>query len=358
MEATGSETPEPEMVQALRFAHEHIQPVIEAQWASLANVASPEEAARRRRLQFSPAVSTSFFTSSQEESVGGSAIPRTVEELRLEEVQEVAYSVGLSAARAAFSCADPDKASRGMVEHQARAEIVTAIMERFPDLTSSQCDVAVSAVMARAFRENLLLSTDISHSAPVLRPDGRKVGEVRPITSHHDVLPVVHGSSFFQRGDTHVLATITLGAREDARTTECLQGRGEITQHFFLHYDFPPYCTGEIGNATAVNRRMIGHGNLAEKALRQVMPDVSEFPYTVRVSAECSSSSGSSSMATACAASLALMDAGVPLKAAVAGSTLCLCAKKFGTCWLILCGLFCMFTENISACMRHKLNII
>ena len=246
------------------------------------------------------------------------------------EMQEMAYTHGMPIAREAFSSAEPDKATRGLVEHEARTAILTAVTEHFPDLAVSSCDTTVSAVMGQAFRENLLVSRDASQTCPVLRPDGRGMHEVRPITSHHDVLPVVHGSSFFQRGDTHVLATITLGPREDARTTECLQGRGELTHHFFLHYDFPPYCTGEIGNATAVNRRMIGHGNLAEKAIRQVMPDVSEFPYTVRVSAECSSSSGSSSMASACAASLALMDAGVPLKAAVAGMLGSKCMERGG----------------------------
>jgi polyribonucleotide nucleotidyltransferase len=303
VEATGAETPEPQMVQALRFAHQHVQPLIEAQWSSLAATGSAEEAAHRRAVQFDPPP----------------VVVSSIEGLRLAELQEEAYVVGLDAARLAFSSADPDKASRGLVEHEARAGIVSAVTQMFPDISASICDTAVSAVMARAFRENLLVSKDVTSVTPVLRPDGRGMEEVRPITAHHDVLPVVHGSSFFQRGDTHVLATITLGSREDARITECLQGRGELTHHFFLHYDFPPYCTGEIGNATAVNRRMVGHGNLAEKALRQVMPDVSDFPYTVRVSAECSSSSGSSSMASACAASLALMDAGVPIKAAVAG---------------------------------------
>jgi polyribonucleotide nucleotidyltransferase len=134
-----------------------------------------------------------------------------------------------------------------------------------------------------------------------------------------EVLPTVHGSSYFARGDTHVLSTVTLGSYKDRRTTLPVDGTGEEKeQTFMLHYDFPPYSTGEMGNATAPNRRMVGHGNLAEKALRPVLPAFDEFPYTVRVYCECTGSNGSSSMASACAGSLALYDAGVPLKAPVA----------------------------------------
>jgi polyribonucleotide nucleotidyltransferase len=98
-----------------------------------------------------------------------------------------------------------------------------------------------------------------------------------------DVLPSVHGSSIFQRGDTHVLCTTTLGAKENAKVYYPLNGqKDEKTEMFYLHYDFPPYCTGETGNSTGINRRMVGHGNLAERALRPVIPDITVFPYAVR----------------------------------------------------------------------------
>lgn len=306
MEATGSETPEPEMVAALRFAHEQIKPIIEAQWETLAKSSNLNNVSQRRSSQFSDVWPNQLFENSPQD-------------LRISQMHKFAMEFGLEKARIAFASSNPDKSARGLIEHEARSGIKATVVEEFPDISPNICDAAVSSVMAKAFRDNMLAGGDKVGSVAALRPDGRGLTDVRPITSHHDVLPTVHGSSFFQRGDTHVLATVTLGPRDDARVTECLLGRGELTHHFFLHYDFPPYCTGEIGNATAVNRRMIGHGNLAEKAVRQVMPSVSEFPYTVRVSAECTSSSGSSSMASACAASLALMDAGVPLKAAVAG---------------------------------------
>ena len=105
---------------------------------------------------------------------------------------------------------------------------------------------------------------------------------------------------------------------------------GERRNRFFLHYDFPPYCTGVVGNATGTNRRMVGHGNLAERALRPVMPDVTEFPYTVRAYAECTSSSGSSSMASCCSATLAMLDAGIPLKSSVAGVSVGLVTARDG----------------------------
>ena len=307
MEATGNEITEPKMVAALRFAHAQIQSSIEEQWKQYAASFGQEEASHRQRAQFS------VDSSLEREKIDGLSYS-------MSELHDFALECGLTVAKDAFSSAIPDKAARGVVEDTSRQDIVTKLLSRFPDASKGACDSAVSAVMSQAFRENILRNNyENSTSELILRPDGRKLDDVRQIDSKHDVFPSVHGSSFFQRGDTRVLASVTLGPRDDARTVECLQGRGEVNHYFYLHYDFPPYCTGEIGNATSFNRRMIGHGNLAEKAVRRVMPGVSEFPYTVRVNTECTSSSGSSSMASACAASLALMDAGVPIKSPVAG---------------------------------------
>lgn len=307
VDATGAQVPETDMVRALRFAHKEIQHVIQEQWKALASAMSPPEAIFRRNIQYN------ILKKPPADPARSKNAP---EEERLQEMLAAAMVIGLMDARAAFSSCIADKGARGVVENKARVMMLEQLTAMFSDLPRALCSTAVDSVMAQAFRENLLKS---EVGVDVRRPDGRGVNEVRQITSHHDVLPLVHGSSFFQRGDTHVLAGVTLGPLADSRKIECMKGQGEITHNFFLHYNFPPYCTGDIGNLSSSNRRMIGHGNLAEKALRPVMPDVSEFPYTVRVLAECTSSSGSSSMASACAGSLALMDAGVSIKAAVAG---------------------------------------
>lgn len=149
------------------------------------------------------------------------------------------------------------------------------------------------------------------------RADGRKVDEIRPINIELDVLPVPHGSTLFTRGETQALVVTTLGTKEDQQIIDGLDP--EISQNFFLHYNFPPYSVGEVGRMGAPGRRELGHGALAERALRYVMPEDKEFPYTVRVVSEITESNGSSSMASVCGGSLSLMAAGVPIKEHVAG---------------------------------------
>ena len=220
--------------------------------------------------------------------------------------------------------------------------------------------MAIDALTSSAFRRVCLEGN--GH-----RADGRAPTEVRPVTCETDVLPEVHGSAFFCRGDTHVLCTATLGPLQDARLTFALSGAGhagmksgatataasssgssmgskgigeisrlsappteEQTDTFFLHYDFPPYCTGETGSVTGVNRRMIGHGNLADRAVRPLVPPPTVFPYTIRAYAECTSSNGSSSMAAVAGVSLALADAGVPMACHVAGVSVGLVTAPVG----------------------------
>jgi polyribonucleotide nucleotidyltransferase len=149
------------------------------------------------------------------------------------------------------------------------------------------------------------------------RVDGRNFSEVRPITCEIDLLSRTHGSAIFTRGETQALAVATLGTPSDEQRIEGLFG--ETFKSFMLHYNFPPYSVGETRFLRGPGRREIGHGALAERAISQVLPSGDEFPYTIRVVSEVLSSNGSSSMATICGASLALMDAGVPIKAAVAG---------------------------------------
>ncbi len=150
-----------------------------------------------------------------------------------------------------------------------------------------------------------------------VRPDRRAFDEIREITIEVGVLPRVHGSALFTRGETQALVTATLGTTDDQQRLESYQG--EQKKRFMLHYNFPPFSVGEVGRMTGVGRREIGHGALAERAIAAVLPSESESPYTLRIVSDILESNGSSSMATVCGASLALMHAGIPLKSAVAG---------------------------------------
>lgn len=158
-----------------------------------------------------------------------------------------------------------------------------------------------------------------------IRPDGRQVDEIRPLNAQVDLLPRVHGSALFTRGETQVMSVVTLGALGDAQKIDGLGDDSDVT--WMHHYNFPPYCVGEVGRMGAPGRREIGHGALGERAIRQVMPSTADFPYTVRAVAEVLESNGSSSQASICASTMALMAAGVPIKAPVAGVAMGLVKK-------------------------------
>ena len=160
------------------------------------------------------------------------------------------------------------------------------------------------------------------------RIDGRDTRTIRPISCEIGILPRAHGSSLFTRGETQSLAVTTLGTGEDEQIIDALEG--EYREHFMLHYNFPPYSVGEAGRLGSPGRREIGHGKLAWRAVRPLLPDKGSFPYTVRVVSEITESNGSSSMATVCGASLSLMDAGVPLKRPVAGIAMGLIKEEEG----------------------------
>ena len=149
------------------------------------------------------------------------------------------------------------------------------------------------------------------------RIDGRDTKTVRPITIRTGVLPRTHGSALFTRGETQAIVITTLGTERDSQIIDALDG--ERREHFMLHYNFPPFCVGELGRVGSPKRREIGHGRLAKRGVLAVMPSIEEFPYSVRVVSEITESNGSSSMASVCGTSLALMDAGVPIKGPVAG---------------------------------------
>lgn len=158
-----------------------------------------------------------------------------------------------------------------------------------------------------------------------VRPDGRKLDEIRPLNAQVDLLPRVHGSALFTRGETQVMSVVTLGALSEIQK---IDGLGNETEKRWMHhYNFPPYSVGETGRMGAPGRREIGHGYLGERALRQVMPSEEEFPYTIRAVAEVLESNGSSSQASICASTMALMAAGVPIKSPVAGIAMGLVTK-------------------------------
>lgn len=161
-----------------------------------------------------------------------------------------------------------------------------------------------------------------------LRPDNRGLKELRPISCEVGLLPRTHGTGLFSRGETQVLSVATLGSSGDAQKVDNMSP--EETKRFMLHYNFPPYSVGEVRRVGSPGRREIGHGALAERALGRVIPDESQFPYTVRLVAEVLSSNGSTSMGSVCASTLALMDAGVPIKAPIAGISIGLITGKDG----------------------------
>jgi len=185
---------------------------------------------------------------------------------------------------------------------------VSALAERFPDRAgelAEACDKLVRECVRSAILDD--------HK----RIDDRKPTDIRPLSAQVQILPRTHGSAIFSRGETQVLATVTLGTSSDEQKIDALLG--ERFKKFLLHYNFPPFSTGESKFLRAPSRREVGHGALAERALSPILPDEADFPYTIRVVSEVLESNGSSSMATVCGGSLALMDAGVPIKAPVAG---------------------------------------
>jgi polyribonucleotide nucleotidyltransferase len=192
----------------------------------------------------------------------------------------------------------------------------------FPD------NVAHAELAAKLFKD---LEKDIVRGAIIRgepRIDGRDTKTVRPITAEVGVLPRTHGSALFTRGETQAIVVATLGTGQDEQIIDALEG--EYRQHFMLHYNFPPYSTGEAGRMGSPGRREIGHGKLAWRAVRPMLPTKEAFPYTIRVVSEITESNGSSSMASVCGASLSLMDAGVPLARPVAGIAMGLIKEKDG----------------------------
>ncbi|XVF16376.1 hypothetical protein REPUB_Repub10bG0026100 [Reevesia pubescens] len=198
-----------------------------------------------------------------------------------------------------------------------RGEALEKITQDVKSTLEEECDEQSLKLLPKVVdtvRKKVVRKRIISEGS---RVDGRHLDEVRPIYCEAGLLPRLHGSALFNRGDTQVLCTVTLGAPQDAQRLDSLVGPPK--KRFMLHYSFPPFCIDEIGKRAGLNRREVGHGTLAEKALLAVLPPEDDFPYTVRINSEVMASDGSTSMATVCGGSMALMDAGIPLREHVAG---------------------------------------
>lgn len=200
------------------------------------------------------------------------------------------------------------KEERALKNKELREFVKTSLAEKYPEqekiINNILHDMEKDLMRERILKEGIRL-------------DGRNTTQVRPITIELGILPRTHGSALFTRGETQSLTTVTLGTKNDEQTVDGLLQ--EYSKKFMLHYNFPPFSVGEVGRMTGVGRREIGHGNLAERSLKQVFPADEVFPYTVRVISDILESNGSSSMATVCAGSLAMMDAGIPISKPVSG---------------------------------------
>ncbi|MBT8763773.1 polyribonucleotide nucleotidyltransferase [Desulfohalobiaceae bacterium Ax17] len=272
--------PEKILAEAIEWGHEKILPVIEAQ-----------ETLRQRcgqeKLKFTP--------------------PELDENLK-STVRELAYS-DLSKALEV-----PEKLPRKQAKKEVYNQVIEALTEKFSEEPDASSKLSmVSTILEELEKE--IVRKKIKESGT--RIDGRDLTTVRPLTIEVGILPRTHGSAIFARGETKVLCIATLGSTTDEQRIETLAG--DSVKRFMLHYNFPPYCVGEVKMLRGPSRREIGHGALAERALLPILPSAEEFPFTLRIVSEVMESNGSSSMATVCGSSLALMDAGVPIKEPVAG---------------------------------------
>ena len=228
-----------------------------------------------------------------------------------EPAPEVAVVREKFAAQVAGQLAEAYREPEKMARQEKVGAVKAAAME---SLGEDEAELAVAGKVFKSLESEIVRGNILKTGK---RIDGRATSDVRPIDCQVGVLPLTHGSALFTRGETQALVTTTLGTGQDEQIVDALAG--EYREHFMLHYNFPPYSVGEASFLRSPGRREIGHGKLAWRAMRSLMPEKDDFPYTIRVVSEITESNGSSSMATVCGASLALMDAGVPLTRPVAG---------------------------------------
>ncbi|RVV98077.1 polyribonucleotide nucleotidyltransferase [Mesobaculum littorinae] len=272
VESEAYELTEAEMLGAVTFAHEQIQPVIDL-------IVDLAEDAAKEPFDFTPPDYSALY--------------------------DRVKSLGEDQMRAAF----------GIRDKQERTNAIAAARDTVKAQLSEE--EATDPNLGSAFKklESAILRGDIIRGGD--RIDGRDKETVRPIVAENGILPRTHGSALFTRGETQALVVTTLGTGDDEQMIDALQGT--YRSNFLLHYNFPPYSVGEVGRVGSPGRREIGHGKLAWRALQAVLPAATDFPYTIRLVSEITESNGSSSMASVCGGSLSMMDAGVPLKAPVAG---------------------------------------
>ncbi|SDX06998.1 polyribonucleotide nucleotidyltransferase [Albimonas donghaensis] len=273
VESEAYELSEEQMLGAVTFGHDAMQPVIDL-------IIDMAESAAKEPFDFTPPDRSALYAKVKD--------------------------LGETAMRAAFAIRD--KQERTTAISAARDTVKAGLSEE---------DMADSTALKDCFKklESAVLRGDVI--ATGTRIDGRNLTTVRPILAETSVLPRTHGSSLFTRGETQALVVTTLGTGDNEQIIDALEG--DWRERFLLHYNFPPYSVGETGRMGGPGRREIGHGKLAWRALQAVLPAATEFPYTIRIVSEITESNGSSSMASVCGGSLAMMDAGVPLKAPVAG---------------------------------------
>lgn len=287
IEGSADQLPEERFIEALEYAQKAIQPIIAAQ-RELAKVAGKE----KREFEL-------FYVSDE-----NLAFVRNLLGARLKDAINTAKKSERRAAIKALT----EEAEAAMKEAQGEE-----------NYDPNQLSMAMEALQEEVYRSGILEAST--------RADGRAPLDLRKITCSTDILPTVHGSSLFTRGETQSLGMVTLGGMSDAQSLDAITG-GSKEKSFILHYNFPPYSVGETGRFGVPGRREVGHGALAERSLLPVVPAEDEFPYSVRVVSEIMESNGSTSMASVCAGCLALMDAGVPIIAPVAGISTGLVTQK------------------------------
>ena len=275
VEGESRQISESELLDALKFAHEEIKKIVQLQNELRSEVGKPKMVVPQSQVD--------------------ELIKKDVYDLAYDKLKQIVYSI-------------LTKEERSQKNNELIDFVKKSIAEKYPE-QEKVIDELLHDLEKEFMRERILKEG--------IRLDGRNTKQIRPITIDLGILPRTHGSALFTRGETQSLTSVTLGTKNDEQTIDGLIE--EYTKKFMLHYNFPPFSVGEVGRMTGVGRREIGHGHLAERALKVVIPAEDQFPYTMRVISDILESNGSSSMATVCAGSLSLMDGGVPIKKAVAG---------------------------------------
>ncbi len=275
VEGESNEVSEEELLDALKFAESEIKKMVKLQLDLKEEAGKPKWEVEKKEVD--------------------EDMKNDVYQLGEQKFKDIVYSV-------------LTKEERAQKNSELKKEVKESLEEKYPEQEGAISNILHD--IEKDFMRKRILEEGI-------RLDGRTTTQVRPITIELGNLPRTHGSALFTRGETQSCTSITLGSKRDEQIIDGL--REEYKKKFMLHYNFPPFSVGEVGRMTGVGRREVGHGNLAERALKIVFPEQSEFPYTVRIISDILESNGSSSMATVCAGSLAMMDAGVPIRKPVSG---------------------------------------